>query len=225
MSETILYADDEPKYLRLVKLFLEREGYEVLTAEDGRAALELLGRRPDTGLVILDVMMPAMDGYAACRAIRSFSPVPILMLTALGDEAHEIVGIEAGADDYLPKPFSRDRLRARVRALLRRSRIEEPERLAVGDLVLDTRTREVWADGREATLSFREFELLRFLLRNKEAVCARERILDQVWGYLYEGDPRTLDTHVKSLRQKLGAAGSRIVTCRGVGYAFKEAGE
>ena len=224
MSDAILYADDEPKYLSLVRLFLEREGYEVITAEDGATALERLGKRPDTALVILDVMMPGMDGYGACRAIRSFSRVPILMLTALGDEGHEIRGIDTGADDYLPKPFSRDLLCARVRALLRRARVEEPDILAGGGVSLNTATREAAVAGEIVALSFREFELLRFLMRNADRVCARERILDQVWGYRYEGDPRTLDTHVKSLRRKLAAEGGRIVTQRNVGYSFRGGG-
>jgi len=222
MNETILYADDEPKYLRLVRMFLEREHYAVLTAEDGPSALAMLGKRPDTALVILDVLMPRMDGYEACRAIRSFSRVPILMLTALGDEPHEIRGMDTGADDYLPKPFSRDLLCARVRALLRRAGTDAPAVLSAGGITLDAGTREVTADGGSVALSFREFELLRFLMGNANAVCARERILERVWGYFYEGDPRTLDTHIKSLRRKLGGAGARIVTCRNVGYSFRE---
>jgi two-component system, OmpR family, response regulator ResD len=221
MRQTILYADDEPKYLRLVKLFLEPEGYELLTAEDGRTALAALGKRPDVALVILDVMMPSMDGYSACRAIRSFSRVPILMLTALGDEDHEIRGLGGGADDYLPKPFSRDLLCARVGALLRRARAEEPESLSGGPVAIDLGKREARVDGELADLSFREFELLLHLMRSIDAVCPRERILERVWGYDYEGDPRTLDTHIKSLRRKLGESGRRIVTCRGVGYSFK----
>lgn len=225
MAETVLYADDEPRYRRLVGLFLEREGYEVLLAEDGDEALALLGKRPDTALAILDVMMPGKDGYEACRCIRSFSDMPILMLTALGDEPHEIRGMEGGADDYLAKPFSRDLLVAHVRALLRRRRAAEPAILEGGGIVLDPATREVRSGGRPVALSFREFELLFHLMRNSGATCARDRILDQVWGYAYEGDPRTLDTHVKSLRQKLGEEGRSIVTVRGVGYAFREGGE
>ncbi|MFZ4617274.1 MAG: response regulator transcription factor [Rectinemataceae bacterium] len=221
----ILYADDEPRFLRLVGLFLDKDHFDVLTAADGRKALEMLGKRPDIDLVILDVLMPLMDGYEARRAIRAFSTVPILMLTALGDEVHEIRGIEVGADDYLAKPFSRDLLCAHVRALLRRGQREDPDIIASGNLVLDAGTREVRVEGTPVSLSFREFELLRFLLRNRDQVCPRERIIDQVWGYLYDGDPRTLDTHIKSLRQKLGAAGSRIVTQRNVGYAFKDARE
>lgn len=221
MNETILYADDEPKYQRLVRLFLESAHWSVVTAGDGPSALEALGRRPDAALVILDVLMPGMDGYEVCRAIRSFSRVPILMLTALGDEPHEIRGMDTGADDYLPKPFSRDLLCARVRALLRRTAPEAPAALSAGGVSLDAAARKATVDGVPVDLSFREFELLRFLLEGAGAVLPRQRILDGVWGCLYEGDPRTLDTHVKSLRRKLGAAGSRIATCRNVGYSFR----
>ena len=221
MSELILYADDEPRYLRLVKLFLENERYEVLTAGDGPAILDLLGKRPDASLVILDVMMPGMDGLAVCAAIRGYSKVPIMMLTALGDEAHEIRGIDTGADDYLAKPFSRDLLVTRVRALLRRAKVTEPVLLEGSGILLDLEGRKTYVDGTIASLTFREFELLRFLMDNMDRVCGRDRILDRVWGYAYEGDPRTLDTHIKSLRQKLGSAGRCIATCRSVGYSFK----
>jgi DNA-binding response OmpR family regulator len=221
MGDTILCVDDEPRYLRLVRIFLEAEGYKVLTAPDGAEALAALGSRPDTSLVILDVMMPGMDGFAVCRAIRAFSPMPILMLTALGDEEHEIRGMDGGADDYLAKPFSRDRLLARVRALLRRARATEPETLEAGGVSLDAARREVLVWGAPVELSFREFELLRLLMLHEGTVCLRERILDRVWGYGYEGDPRTLDTHVKSLRRKLGPVGALVVTKRGVGYSFK----
>jgi len=224
MNEKILYADDEPRYLRLVRLFLEREGYSVLCAADGREALETLGRHPDAALVILDVMMPVMDGYRACGAIRTFSRVPILMLTALGDEPHEIQGMDTGADDYLPKPFSRDLLCARVRALIRRGKSEEPDFLSLGRIRLDIAARKVYADGECADLSFREFELLHHLMLNANAVCNRERILDKIWGYNYAGDPRTLDTHIKSLRKKLKGASSHVVTIRNVGYSFREGG-
>jgi DNA-binding response OmpR family regulator len=220
---TIICADDDPRYLRLVRLFLQADGYEIVTAEDGRAALAALGKRPDAALVILDVLMPGLDGYAVCRTMRDFSRVPILMLTALGDEAHEIRGIDGGADDYLPKPFSRELLRARVRALLRRVRAEQSQRLEGGGITLDPERREVLAGGEPVPLSFREFELLRYLLLQKGTVCPRDRLLDGVWGYGYDGDPRTLDTHVKSLRRKLGAAGKSILTVRNVGYALREA--
>ncbi len=221
MAELVLYADDEPQYLRLVKIFLENERYEVLTACDGQSLIDLLGKRPDAALAILDVMMPGMDGLATCAAIRSYSKVPILMLTALGDEAHEIRGIDTGADDYLAKPFSRDLLVTRVKALLRRARVTEPVLLEGNGVLLNLESRKAFVDGNTVALAFREFELLRFLMINMNAVCGRERILDRVWGYGYEGDPRTLDTHIKSLRQKLGNAGYCIATCRSVGYSFR----
>ena len=224
MREPIIYADDEPRYLRLVRLFLEYEGYSVVTVPDGRAALEALGANPDARLVILDVLMPDMDGRQACAAIRVFSRVPILMLTALGDEANEVRGLGAGADDYVAKPFSKDLLLARVRALLRRTGGEEQPRLEAAGVTLDPSARAVSAAGREASLTFREFELLRYLMEHCGVVCPRDRILDAVWGPLYDGDPRTLDTHVKSLRRKLGDAASAIVTSRGLGYSFAGGG-
>jgi two-component system response regulator ResD len=216
----ILYADDEPRYLGLVKLFLESEGFSVVTAGSGRAALEALGTHPDTRLVILDVLMPGMDGYKTCETIRGFSKVPILMLTALGDERHEVRGIRVGADDYVAKPFSRDRLVARVRALLRRAGEGGTPVLEARGILLDPDARTVSAAGSAVELTLREFELLRHLMQNRGTVCPRERILDAVWGSLYDGDRRTLDTHVKSLRRKLGPAASAIATSRGIGYAF-----
>lgn len=222
MSATILYAEDEPKYQRLVRLFLEREGFKVLIAGNGKEALDILGKRPDVSLVILDVLMPIMDGYETCSCIRGFSQVPVLMLTALGDETHEIRGIDRGADDYIAKPFSRDLLVAHVKALLRRRQADVPEILSDNGIILNTGTREVKVMKQAVGLSFREFELLYCLMRSKGTVCTRERILDQVWGWTYEGDPRTLDTHIKSLRHKLGSLGTRIVTIRNVGYSFKD---
>ena len=222
MPDTILYAEDEERYRRLVRLFLEREGYEVLLAGDGEEALEVLGKRPDTSLVILDVMMPRKNGYEACACIRAFSSVPVLLLTALCDEAHEVRGIDGGADDYVPKPFSRDLLLSHVRALLRRSKSALQDRLEAGGIVLDLNARKASASGAAIDLTFREFELLLHLARNAGTVCPRDRILDQVWGCLYDGDPRTLDTHIKSLRQKLGPARIHIETVRGVGYIFRE---
>jgi DNA-binding response OmpR family regulator len=223
MKTKILYADDEPRYLRLVRMFLEYEDFEVLTAPDGAKAMEMLGAHPDVALVILDVLMPVMDGWAVLAAIREFSKVPVLMLTALGDEPHELRGIGAGADDYMAKPFSKDRLVARVRALLRRAAPPENSLLEAGPVALDLASRKVFIEGAPVELTFREFELLRYLMQNKGQVCARERILDAVWGRCYEGDPRTLDTHVKSLRHKLGEASKTIETSRGLGYAFMAA--
>jgi len=217
----ILYADDEPRFLRLVKLFLEAEGFTVVTASSGRGALEALGTYPDVRLVILDVLMEGLDGYRTCEAIRAFSTVPILMLTALGDERHEVKGIRSGADDYVAKPFSKDRLVTRVKALLRRTEPSRSAAMVARGIVLDPEARTVVADGGTVELTFREFELLRYLMENRGTVCPRERILDAVWGSLYGGDPRTLDTHIKSLRQKLGSGAAVIATSRGIGYAFR----
>lgn len=223
MADKVLFADDEPSFRRLVRMFLEHERFSVLTAASGTEALELLGKHPDVAVVILDVMMPQRDGWETCRAIREFSDVPILMLTALDDERNEVFGLRNGADDYIAKPFGRELLVARVRALLRRSRGREPERLRSGTLELDPAAREVTVGGRRVALTPKEVDLLRYLLVNRDQVLSRRQILDAVWGYLYEGDPRTLDTHVKSLRARLGSAGAAIRTVRATGYCYREA--
>ena len=221
MGEAILYADDERSFRSLVTLFLERAGFSVHAVENGTKALAVLGVHPEIALVILDVMMPEMDGWQACRAIREFSEVPILMLTALGDEEHEVRGLERGADDYLAKPFSGRLLVTRVKALLRRARGASRSRIAAAGVELDEDARQVTVGRRKVSLTPKEFELLRYLVLNAGTVIRRERILERVWGYFYEGDPRTVDTHVKSLRAKLGAAGTAVTTVRGTGYAFR----
>lgn len=221
MGEKIIYADDEASFRRLVTMFLEREGYTVYTAVDGSQALETLAGHPDAALMILDVMMPEMDGWQTSRAIREFSEIPILMLTALGDEQSEVRGLNRGADDYISKPFTNKLLVTRVKALLRRARSGSSKRIAAAGLELDEAAREVVAAGRRVALTPKEFELLRYLALNRGNVLSREQILDRVWGYWYEGDPRTLDTHIKSLRAKLGPAGSAIMTVRGSGYSFR----
>lgn len=221
MGEKIIYADDEASFRRLVTMFLEREGYTVYTAVNGSQTLEVLSRHPDTALVILDVMMPKMDGWLTCRAIREFSDIPILMLTALGDERSEVRGLTRGADDYISKPFTNKLLVTRVKALLRRARSGSSKRIAAAGLELDEAAREVLAAGHRVALTPKEFELLRYLALNRGIVLSREQILDRVWGYWYEGDPRTVDTHIKSLRAKLGPVGSAIMTVRGSGYSFR----
>jgi two-component system response regulator ResD len=221
MSEAILYADVERSLRTLVTLFLERAGFTVFAVENGTKALAALGKHPETALVILDVMMPEMDGWQACRAIREFSEVPILMLTALGDEENEVRGLDRGADDYLAKPFSGRLLVTRVKALLRRARGASRSRIAAAGLALDEGAREVTAGRRKIVLSPKEFELLRYLVLNAGAVLSRAQILERVWGYFYEGDPRTVDTHVKSLRAKLGPLAAAITTVRGSGYVFR----
>jgi DNA-binding response OmpR family regulator len=219
--EKILYAEDEAGFRRLVTMFLEKEHFQVITAEDGKQALELLGRHPDTALVILDVMMPKMDGIETCRAIRAFSTVPILMLTALGAEQNEVSGLSKGADDYIAKPFGERILVTRVKALLRRAAVRDKPRISYRGIVLEEASRRVTVTGVKVELTLKEFELLRFLLQNRDIVLDRAQILNRVWGYLYEGDPRTLDTHIKSLRDKLGPAGSMIKTHRSLGYSIE----
>jgi DNA-binding response OmpR family regulator len=222
MKEKILYADDEPDFVRLVTIFLKPAGYEILPAADGKEALELLGKNPDTGLVILDVMMPGMDGWTACKMIRGFSKVPVLMLTALGDESSEVKGLENGADDYISKPFSKKMLLSHVQALLRRASPDKAKTVSCGELVLNKSAHTVSTGSGEIALTFREYELLRHLMENADMVCTRSRLLSAVWGFYYDGDPRTLDTHIKSLRSKLGESGKAIETVRNVGYVFKE---
>jgi two-component system, OmpR family, response regulator ResD len=219
--EKILYAEDEAGFRRLVTMFLEKEHFKVITAEDGKQALELLGRHPDTALVILDVMMPKLNGIETCRAIRAFSTIPILMLTALGAEQNEVSGLSTGADDYIAKPFSERILVTRVKALLRRAAVRDNPRISYRGIVLDEASRRVTVSGERIELTLKEFELLRFLLANSGTVLDRTQILNKVWGYMYEGDPRTLDTHIKSLRDKLGEAGSMIKTHRSLGYSFE----
>ncbi len=219
--EKILYAEDEAGFRRLVTMFLEKEHFKVVTAEDGKEALELLGRHPDTALVILDVMMPKLNGIETCRAIRAFSTVPILMLTALGAEQNEVSGLSTGADDYIAKPFSERILVTRVKALLRRAAVRDNPRISYRGIVLDEAGRKVTVSGERIELTLKEFALLRFLLMNRGTVLDRVQILNKVWGYMYEGDPRTLDTHIKSLRDKLGKAGSMIKTHRSLGYSLE----
>lgn len=217
----ILYADDEERYREMITLFLESGGHQVLAAANGREALDIFNSRPDIRLVILDAMMPVMDGWKTLKAIRSVSPVPILMLTALDDAAHEIKGLQEGADDYIQKPFKSKIFLARVQAALRRAGETGHEILEAEMIRIDIATQTVFADSHPTEMTPREFDLLVFLVRNPDIVLSRERILDRVWGFDYEGDPRTVDTHIKSLRAKLGKAGDYIKTNRGTGYSFR----
>lgn len=220
IKPVIIYADDEARYRRLLELIFQDKGYTLLTAADGEEALDLLEKNPQAALLILDVMMPGMNGVEVCRYVRSFSAMPVLMVTALGDESHELEGLEAGADDYISKPFSNKILLTRVKALLRRFEAEKAEILSVGPVTLDPQNRTVQSGGLDVLLTFREFELLRYLMIHENQVRTREQILTAVWGYFYEGDPRTLDTHIKSLRKKLGEGGAMIRTIRQIGYLF-----
>jgi two-component system response regulator ResD len=219
----ILVADDESRMRKLVKDFLIKSNFEVLEAEDGSQALDLFYATKDIALIILDVMMPKMDGFEVCREIRQTSQVPIIMLTAKGDERDELQGFQIGVDEYITKPFSPKILVARVEAVLRRTnQAEETELLEYGGIVVDKTAHSVTIDGKPVDLSFKEFELLTYFMENKGIALSREKILNHVWNYDYFGDARTIDTHVKKLRSKLGDKGDLIKTIWGVGYKMGE---
>ena len=217
----ILYADDEIKYRRLLELFLRNQGYQIYTASNGEELLDMYSDHPDTDLVILDIMMPIMNGIETCAALREITTVPILMLTALGDIENEVEGLEVGADDYIAKPFSNEKLIARVAALLRRKQIQENESLTVDGLIFNESNNEVRANEETCILTQKEFALFKVLVMNKDQVILRETLLNKVWGFNYVGDPRTLDTHIKSLRSKIGVRGECIKTARGKGYFYR----
>lgn len=219
----ILVADDESRMRKLVKDFLIKSNFEVLEAEDGSQALDLFYATKDIALIILDVMMPKMDGFEVCREIRQTSQVPIIMLTAKGDERDELQGFQLGVDEYITKPFSPKILVARVEAVLRRTnQAEETELLEYGGIIVDKTAHSVTIDGKPVDLSFKEFELLTYFMENKGIALSREKILNHVWNYDYFGDARTIDTHVKKLRSKLGDKGDLIKTIWGVGYKMGE---
>ena len=215
----ILVVDDEARMRKLVKDFLSKSGYEVLEAEDGSQALDIFFEQNDIALIILDVMMPKMDGWQTCREIRQYSKVPIIMLTAKSDERDELQGFQLGVDEYISKPFSPKILVARVEAILRRTnQMAEEEKLEAGGIVLDKTAHSVTIDGQPIDLSYKEFELLAYFLENKGIALSREKILNNVWNYDYFGDARTIDTHVKKLRSKMGEKGDLIKTIWGMGY-------
>lgn len=219
---TVLIVDDEARMRRLVKDFLTKAGYHVIEAEDGDQALDLFYTNKNISLIILDVMMPKMDGWQVCREIRDFSKVPIIMLTARGDEKDELLGFELGVDEYITKPFSPKILVARVEAILRRSRnLEEVKVMEVSGIFLDQAAHEVTIEGKNIELSYKEFELLAYFMENRGIALSREKILNQVWNYDYFGDARTIDTHVKKLRSKMGEKGNYIKTIWGMGYKFE----
>ncbi len=217
----ILVADDESRMRKLVKDFLSRQGYEILEAADGEEALNLFYADKEIALVILDVMMPKQNGFMVLREIRETSRVPVIMLTARGEESDELTGFEAGADEYISKPFSPKILVARVEAVLRRVKSEEETVLEMAGIRLDKSGRNVTVAGEEIELSFKEFELLAYFMDNAGKALPREKILNAVWDYDYYGDARTIDTHVKKLRAKLGPAGDQIKTIWGLGYKFE----
>lgn len=218
----ILVVDDESRMRKLVKDFLVKQNYEVLEAGDGEEALDIFYENQDIALIILDVMMPKMDGWQVCREVRNNSKVPIIMLTARTDERDELQGFQLGVDEYIAKPFSPKILVARVEAILRRTgQVFENEILEYGGIVLDKAAHVVTIDGTPIELSFKEFELLTYLMENKGIALSREKILNSVWNYDYFGDARTIDTHVKKLRSKMGEKGELIKTIWGMGYKFE----
>ena len=218
----ILVVDEEARMRKLVKDFLSKSGYEVLEAEDGSQALDIFFEQNDIALIILDVMMPKMDGWQTCREIRQYSKVPIIMLTAKSDERDELQGFQLGVDEYISKPFSPKILVARVEAILRRTyQMAEDEKLEAGGIVLDKTAHSVTIDGQPIDLSYKEFELLAYFLENKGIALSREKILNNVWNYDYFGDARTIDTHVKKLRSKMGEKGDLIKTIWGMGYKLE----
>ena len=219
----ILVVDDEERMRTLVRDFLARRGFVVLEASDGMEAVDVCFEQKDIALIIMDVMMPRMDGWDAVREIRKYSTVPIIMLTAKSDEQDELNGFNLGVDEYRRKPFSPKVLVARVEAILRRSvDAGKQDVLEVGGIVIDKSAHEVYVDGERIELSFKEFELLVYFVENKGIALSREKILGSVWNYDYFGDARTIDTHVKKLRSKLMGRGDMIKTVWGVGYKFEE---
>lgn len=218
----ILVVDDESRMRKLVRDFLVKSNYEVVEAEDGAAALDIFFESNDIDLVILDVMMPKMDGWQVCREIRAYSKVPIIMLTAKADERDELQGFEMGVDEYISKPFSPKILVARVEAILRRtSQVTADRLLEAGGIRVDKAAHSVTVDGQAVELSYKEFELLSYFMENKGIALSREKILNSVWNYDYFGDARTIDTHVKKLRSKMGKKGDLIKTIWGMGYKFE----
>lgn len=218
----ILVVDDEARMRKLVKDFLVKQNFEVLEAEDGAKALEIFFAEKEIALIILDVMMPKVDGWQVCREIREYSKVPIIMLTAKSDERDELQGFEIGVDEYISKPFSPKILVARVEALLRRANvISQEETVSIGGIAVNKAAHTVTIDTEPVELSFKEFELLTYFMENQGIALSREKILNHVWNYDYFGDARTIDTHVKKLRSKLGDKGEYIKTIWGMGYKFE----
>lgn len=218
----ILVVDDEARMRKLVKDFLVKSNYEVVEAEDGSQALDIFFGQKDIALIILDVMMPKMDGWEVCREVRQYSKVPIIMLTAKSDERDELQGFQLGVDEYISKPFSPKILVARVEAILRRTnQLGEEDILEAGGIVLNKSAHSVTIDGKDVELSYKEFELLTYFLENRGIALSREKILNNVWNYDYFGDARTIDTHVKKLRSKMGQKGDLIKTIWGMGYKLE----
>ena len=224
-SVKVLMVDDEARMRKLVKDFLQIKGFRVVEAEDGEQAVDIFFQDKEIGLVILDVMMPKMDGWEVCRTIRRYSQVPIIMLTARSEERDELLGFELGVDEYISKPFSPKILVARIEAILRRQTAGSGEILEADGIRVDKGAHEVTVDGASVELSNKEFELLTYFMENQGIALSREKILNNVWNYDYFGDARTIDTHVKKLRSKLGPKGDYIRTIWGMGYKLEVSGQ
>lgn len=218
----ILVVDDESRMRKLVRDFLVKSNFQVVEAANGAEALDIFFAQKDIALIILDVMMPEMDGWQVCKEVRNYSKVPIIMLTAKSDERDELQGFDLGVDEYVTKPFSPKTLVARVEAILRRTgQSSDNKCLEYKGIVIDETAHSVTVDGKPIELSFKEFELLTYFMQNKGIALSREKILNSVWNYDYFGDARTIDTHVKKLRSKLGDKGDLIITIWGIGYKFE----
>ena len=218
----ILIVDDEARMRKLIKDFLIAKNYKIIEAKDGEEALEVFETNKEKiNLVILDVMMPKIDGWTVLRKIRQESKVPVIMLTARGEEQDELFGFELGVDEYISKPFSPKILVARIQAILKRTNTEKEEVRNLGGIQIDEIGRTVTVDGKLIELSLREYELLKYLLDNEKVALSRDKILNNVWNYDYYGDSRTIDSHIKKIRHKLGKKGKYIETIRGVGYKFE----
>ena len=223
MSEpTILIIDDEKRMRTLIRDFLTVKDFKIIEAEDGEKAIDIFEERQDSiDLVVLDVMMPKIDGWTVLRTIRQKSKVPVIMLTARAEEQDELFGFELGVDEYISKPFSPKILVARIEAILKRTKTEVEKKKDYGGIVIDDIGRNVFVDGKPIELSLREYELLKYLLENEKVALSRDKILNNVWNYDYYGDSRTIDSHIKKIRRKLGKKGKYIETIRGIGYKFE----
>ncbi len=220
-NNKILIVDDEARMRKLIKDFLTASNYEIVEAENGQVALDIFKQDDSISLILLDVMMPVLDGWATLREIRTFSKVPVIMLTARGEENDELFGFELGVDEYISKPFSPKILVARVEALLTRCYPNSDSNIELDGIMIDQNAHVVMVDGKNADLSMKEFELLEYLMSNVGVALSREKILNNVWNYDYYGDSRTIDSHIKKLRKKLGKKGNHIETVRGLGYKFE----
>ena len=222
MDNYILIVDDESRMRKLIKDFLMQKNYEILEAGDGEEALKVFEENQNKiSVILLDVMMPKLDGWSVLRQIRQTSKVPIIMLTARGEEQDELFGFELGVDEYISKPFSPKILVARVEAILKRTKPEEKEIEDYGGITINSKGRTVTVDGKQVEMSLREYELLKYLVDNKGIALSRDKILNNVWNYDYYGDSRTIDSHIKKIRHKLGKKGKYIQTIRGIGYKFE----